>query len=68
SEHPDDLIKYHIRGRYQLIVALNEAAALEQMLMAQYLYAAASMRSLPTDYNPPSHEKAELATCWRDKL
>ncbi|CAM9629897.1 unnamed protein product [Chrysoparadoxa australica] len=70
GETPEIMTKYRIEGRYQLIAALNQAVALEQMLMIQYIYAAVSIRDRPIDYPdmPDSFEYARQARDWKRSL
>jgi hypothetical protein len=68
---PRDLrSEFHIEDRSQLIYALTEAAALEHVLMCQYLFAAASLKTHLSELNDCDRKYFQLERIryWKRKL
>ena len=59
-----------IRDREQLMYALTEAATVEHLLMCQYLYAAASLKTHVDEMgrSPRRYHQLELMRYWKRKL
>jgi Ferritin-like len=62
--------RYVIEDRSQLIYALTEAAALEHVLMCQYLFAGASLKTHVSELgsSPRRYHQIELIRYWKRKL